>query len=96
MAFNQNAQRNNSRDNSNGGGEQQSWKAQGFINIYLPSKDGKRRKLAGIPLKDDKVNEKTLRAWLEESPENVDTLLAKMIVEYQPAAQAEGTGFDLG
>lgn len=95
MAFNQNAQRSNNNSN-NGGGYQQSWKAQGFINIYLPSKDGKRRKLAGIPLKDDKVNEKTLRAWLEESPDNVDTLLSKMIVEYQPAAQAEGTGFDLG
>ena len=94
MAFNQNTQRR-SNDNSANGDQQPSWKAQGFINLYLPSKDGKRRKLAGIPLKDDKVNEKTLRAWLEESPDNIDTLLSKLIIEYQPAAQAEGTGFDL-
>lgn len=40
-----------------------SWKAQGFINLYLPAKDGgKRRKLGAIPLKDSKPAEKLLMA----------------------------------
>lgn len=72
-----------------------SWKAQGFLNFYLPSKDGGRRKLGAIPLKESKVNEKTLLAWLNEDPTRVQVLLNKIELEYQPAQQAEGTGFDL-
>ena len=72
-----------------------SWKAQGFLNFYLPSKDGGRRKLGAIPLKESKVNEKTLLAWLNEDPARVQVLLNKLELEYQPAQQAEGTGFDL-
>ena len=73
-----------------------SWKAQGFLNFYLPSKDGGRRKLAGIPLKDTKANEKTLREWLEQNPEkNLRTFMDKLEVEYQSATQSEGSTFDL-
>lgn len=73
-----------------------SWKAQGFLNFYLPSKDGGRRKLAGIPLKDTKANEKALREWLEQNPEeNLRTFINKLEVDYQPAAQSEGSTFDL-
>ena len=74
----------------------ESWKAQGFINLYLPSKDGKRRKLGAIALKESKVNEKQLLTWLNEDPENVKTLASKLIVEYQSAALAEENAFDLG
>lgn len=91
MAFNQsNAQRSNSNQDN------PAWKANGFLNLYLPSKDGGRRKLAGIPLKDSKPNEAAMRAWLEEDPSRVSTLLAKLEIEYQPATQAAGAGFDLG
>lgn len=73
-----------------------SWKAQGFLNLYLPSKvPGERKKLGAIPLKDSKPNEKELRAWLEEDSTRVAMILEKLVIEYQPAVPAEGTGFDL-
>ena len=71
------------------------WKAQGFLNLYLPDKKGGRRKLGAIPLKDAKPNEKELLAWLNEDPSRVDIIMAKLEMEYQPA-EAEGTGFALG
>jgi hypothetical protein len=73
-----------------------SWKAQGFLNFYLPTQDGGRRKLGAIPLKDSKPNEKTLLAWLNEDPTRVQMIINKLELEYQPAQQAEGTGFALG
>lgn len=93
MAFNQQSARRNNDNADNG--NQASWKAQGFLNLYLPSKNGGRRKLGGIPLKDTKPSEKELRAWLEEDPTRVAAILSKLEIEYQPAEQAEGTGFDL-
>lgn len=73
-----------------------SWKAQGFLNLYLPSKDGTRRKLGAIPLKEAKPSEKVLLEWLTEDPTRVAVILSKLIIEFNPAEQAEGTGFDLG
>ena len=76
--------------------EDVSWKAQGFINISLPSKDGKsNRKLGAIPLRDSNVNEKTLREFLEADPANLDKVLSKFVLDYQNATPAEGSGFDL-
>lgn len=73
------------------------WKAQGFLNLYLPAKDGgKRRKLGAIPLKDSKPAEKILMAWLAEDPAgNSAKILSKLIIEYQSATPADTAGFDL-
>lgn len=74
----------------------QAWeKAGGFINIYLPSKDGKRRKLGAIPLKASKATEKQLMDFLEEDEGNVQKMIAKLIVEYQSAAVTEAHSLDL-
>ena len=74
----------------------ENWKAQGFLNFYLPAKNGQRRKLGAIPLKDSKINEKQLRAWLEEDPSRVSQIIAKLEVEYQSAASNDEHAFDLG
>lgn len=71
------------------------WKAQGFLNFYLPSKDGGRKKLGAIPLKEAKPNEKRLLEWLNEDPAHVQALMNKLEVEYQSAVQSEGSAFDL-
>lgn len=72
------------------------WKAQGFLNLYLPAKDGgKRRKLGAIPLKDSKPAEKLLMAWLNEDPTRVTAILAKLEMEYQSASPADTSGFAL-
>lgn len=71
-------------------------KAAGFINFYLPSRDGKRRKLGAIALKLSKANEKALVEFLEADPANVTAMVSKLIVEYQSAKQSEAHAFDLG
>ena len=91
MAFNPNAAAAGQTNQTN-----DAWKAQGFLNLYLPSKvAGERKKLGAIALKDAKPNEKELRAWLEEDPSRVAKILEKLVIEYQSATPAEGNGFDL-
>lgn len=90
MSFNQsNAQRNDQAQAN------ETWKAQGFLNFYLPSKNGQRKKLGAIPLKESKHSEKALLAWLNEDPSRVGQILAKLEVEYQSATPADASGFDL-
>jgi hypothetical protein len=93
MAFNKNT--GNNVNNNDAQGKDDSWKAQGFLNLYLPSKDGKERKLGAIPLRMSNANEAPLIKWLEEDPERVQVILNKLIMSYQSATPAEGTGFDL-
>ena len=76
--------------------QNENWKAQGFLNLYLPAKDGKRMKLGSIPLKESKPSEKTMLAWLNEDPARVAVILAKLEIEYKSATPADGSGFDLG
>lgn len=72
-----------------------SWKAQGFLNFYLPSKTGGRKKLGAIPLKESKGNEKQLLAWLNEDPSRVAKILASLEIEFQSALPADTAGFAL-
>lgn len=74
----------------------ENWKAQGFLNFYLPAKNGQRRKLGAIPLKEAKPSEKELLAWLNEDPSRVATILSKLELEYQSAAANDAHNFDLG
>ena len=73
----------------------ENWKAQGFLNLYLPAKNGQRRKLGAIPLKESKANEKQLLAWLNEDPSRVTQILAKLELEYQSAAPNDEHAFAL-
>ena len=73
----------------------ESWKAQGFLNFYLPDKNGQRRKLGVIPLKESKANEKRLLAWLNEDPSRVTQILAKLEIEYQSADSNDEHAFAL-
>lgn len=88
MAFNTAAQSVPGQQNDN-------WKAQGFLNLYLPSKEGGRKKLGAIPLKESKPTEKTLLAWLNEDPSRVKVILSKLEMEYQSAEASDKNGFDL-
>lgn len=73
----------------------ETWKSQGFLNFYLPAKNGTRRKLGFIALKDSKPNEKVLLEWLMEDPSRVATILSKLEIDFQPAGGDTSTGFDL-
>lgn len=74
----------------------ENWKAQGFLNLYLPGMNGQRKKLGAIPLREFKPNEKKLLAWLNEDPSRVAHLLAKLEIEYQTSQPGDAAGFDLG
>lgn len=73
----------------------ENWKAQGFLNFYLPAKNGGRKKLGAIPLKESRNNEKTLLAWLNEDPSRVAKILSSLEIEYQSALPADTSGFAL-
>lgn len=73
----------------------ENWKAQGFLNFYLPAKNGQRRKLGVIPLKESKANEKQLLAQLNEDPSRVAQILAKLEIVYHSAAFDDEDAFAL-
>jgi hypothetical protein len=75
--------------------ENEAWKSQAFINIYLPTKEGKRRKLGSIGLKVSRPAEKQLIDYLAEDPSRIGQLLARAEVDFQLAEGSEETAFDL-
>ena len=70
-------------------------RAKGFLNIYLPSKDGKRRKVGAIALRESKLIENQILGFLEADEGNLEKLVAKLIFEYQSTAANESTKLDL-
>lgn len=73
-----------------------SWKASGFVNFYLPSTDGgKRKKFGAIALRDNKPAEAALIQWLKADPANVAKLLNKLEIDFQSVEAANAIGFNL-
>src|SRR5690625_4234849 len=65
------------------------WKAQAFLNLWLPSKNGGRRKLGAIPLRTSRVGEKQLIEWLQENPERVQVILERLEIDFQMAVSGD-------
>lgn len=62
MGFrNQSTTRNNNQSEQN-----DSWKAQAFLNLYVNTGEGNKRKLIGIPLKEQKAFERMLIERLQQ------------------------------
>ena len=85
---------------SNAGPANEGWKAQGFLNFYLPSDTPSgRRKLGVFALKASKATERELLEWLTSDPAKTESrvarILSQLIVEFNPAEPAAGTGFKL-
>lgn len=75
---------------------QESWKASGFINLYLPSTEGgKRKKLGAIPLRANKPSEAALLEWLKKDPANAAKLLSKLDIDFQSVEASAAIGFAL-
>lgn len=71
----------------------------GFVNLYLPSRDGRRVKLGAVPLKASNEREKALFDALnnkEASEDVIKALLSKLVIDFQPVTTGEGNLFDLG
>lgn len=74
----------------------ESWKADAFINLYLPTKAGGRRKLGSVPLKGARPSEADLLKWLQEDPTRVSVILSKLELDFQLAGGNDDAAFDLG
>ena len=61
MAFKNQSNARNQQSEQNDG-----WKAQAFINVYVATGEGSKRKLVGIPLKESKAFERMLIERLKE------------------------------
>ena len=59
MAFKKSTQQESAQNN-------EGWKAQAFINVYVATGEGNRRKLIGIPLKESKAFERMLIERLQQ------------------------------
>jgi hypothetical protein len=73
-----------------------SWKAVGFINLYLPTVGGKEKKLGAIPLRASRPAEKELSDWLNKKAENVASMASVLVVEFNDSEASNADQFDLG
>jgi hypothetical protein len=90
MAFNTGVQRN---QNTNAAQQNDSWKAQAFINIYIPTPDGGKRKLGSIPLKDSKQFDAKMIERLKEEG-GLEALHDALIIDFQMAdKEVSSVGF---
>ena len=90
MGFrNQSNTRNNASEQSN-----ENWKATGFINVYVNVGNGNKRKLIGIPLKEQKAFERMLLERLQQEG-GVEALQANLSITFE-LADKEVKASDLG
>ena len=87
MAFKKNNQSQESAQNED-------WKAQGFINIYVNTGNGNKRKLVGVPLKESKAFERMLLERLQEEG-GVEALQENITITFE-LADKQVSSKDLG
>jgi len=63
----------------------ESWRSQGFINIYLPTPDGGRRKIGSISLKESKAYEAALLKRLSSDPLAIQKMQEVIMLDFQLA-----------
>ena len=68
-----------------------SWKAAGFINFYMPNGNGTRTKVGALALKANDKNHAILMDYLSKDPEaNIAKLMTKLIVDFKSAEKDPG------
>jgi len=70
-------------------------KGSGYLNFYLKDRSGAKIKLGYLALVDSNERQKKLVEWLKADPANVETLAAKLIVEFNAPATGEAAEFDM-
>ena len=88
MAFNTGVKRNDTTNQQN-----DSWKAQAFVNLYVPTPEGGKRKIGSIALKDSKPFEAALIKRLQEEG-GLEAMKDALIVDFQMAdKEVSSVGF---
>jgi hypothetical protein len=75
--------------------QRERWQSDAFINIFLPTPDGGKRKLGSIGLKVTKPAEAQLIQYLSEDPTRIVALMAHAEVDFRMADGSDSTGFAL-
>ena len=65
-------------------GQNDDWKAQAFINIYVPAPNGGRRKIGSIALRESKAYERAIIERLKEEG-GLESLQENAIFDFQLA-----------
>ena len=94
MAFQTNTQAALNNVASLLGAQQQddSWKSQGFLNLYIPTKSGSRRKIGTVFLKESRATDKQLLDAFKRDPEGTMKKLMTMLeLEFNTAEGSEDT-----
>lgn len=74
----------------------ESWKSDGFLNLYLPTPSGGSRKVGSIGLKLSKAHEADLIKALQEGGDDaVNRLVGKLSATFVMADGSSSEGFDL-
>lgn len=73
------------------------WKADAFVNVYLPTRDGSRVKLGAFSLSADKPTHKQLLDFLVDGgDEALDQLRTRLVMDFKRADGHNGAELDLG
>lgn len=78
---------------SNNAGNNESWKAQAFLNLFVRKPDGSRMKIGAIPLKTGKKAEAALIDRLQKE-DGIDALKQVLDIDFQLVD--DGKAVDLG
>lgn len=88
MAF----EKDKSTSSNTGRDRDDNWKSDAFINLYLPTNGGTRRKVGSIGLKASKPFEKDLIDKLMADPEAAKRMLAVLEIEFNLAEPTDDKG----
>ena len=70
------------------------WKANGFINLYLPDAEtGKPRKVGALALKTSNKAENSLLTFLNADPANLAKVMAALTADFRAVDDAKPVGF---
>lgn len=93
MAFNTGTAQQQSNNSANNRTDD-SWKADAFINISVPTKNGKRRRLVAVPLKKSRPRDAALIERLQANPQDVEALAQVLELDFHMAEGEEDAQFD--
>ena len=75
----------------------ENWKSDAFLNIYMPTRQGGRRKIGSVGLKLNKPMDKQLLDYLSDAGEDgLAALKERIVLDFQRADGNNGDELDLG
>ena len=77
--------------NTTGNSNSAEWRADGFINLYLPSEDGSRVKIGAIPLRASDEAQLQLLEYLRSDATAIEEVLGLLVADFREA-KASGSG----